>query len=282
MPDRICARFAAIAAFVFARDLRPVRRDAGEAVLDRAVVEARLPGSGNCRLDAAQVVRAPVVGRGGQPLLRRELLRVGVVPDPGDPRLLGEDAGRGAVDVLAEHVGAGGGEGLRGGGLLRRREPRVRPDDPHLGAGVRRLRAEREGVQVPHDLGDAVGHHVADDALLGRRARGHAGEVDRVLASAEVLGLVRLDLQAGRLLEQDLRVLRVELAVDAELEHPERRPDDHVVTVADEAGDDLRDGRVAEDVLLVGRLHLVAERLLDVQASGVVRLRPPAVVVRPG
>src|SRR5581483_3749432 len=38
------------------RDLRPVRRQAGEPVLDRAVVEARLPGAGDRGLDPAQVV----------------------------------------------------------------------------------------------------------------------------------------------------------------------------------------------------------------------------------
>src|SRR6478609_7567415 len=90
------------------RHLRAEGREAGEAVLDRAVIEAGLPGPGHRRLDAAQVVRAPVVDRRGQPLLRRELLCVRVVADPRHAVLLGEDAGRGAVDVLPEHVRPGG------------------------------------------------------------------------------------------------------------------------------------------------------------------------------
>src|SRR5581483_4458077 len=83
------------------RDLRAVRGEAGEAVLDRAVVEARLPRPGHRRLDPAQVVRAPVVDGRRQPLPGRELLRVRVVADPRDPRLLGVDACRRTVDVLA-------------------------------------------------------------------------------------------------------------------------------------------------------------------------------------
>ena len=72
------------------RDLRPVRREAREAVLDRAVVEARLPGSVDRRLDALHVVRAPVVDRRRQPLLRRRLARVRVVADPRDALRLGD------------------------------------------------------------------------------------------------------------------------------------------------------------------------------------------------
>src|SRR5581483_2903796 len=45
------------------------RRQLGEAVLQTAVVVARLPRSVHRGLDAPQVVRAPVVDRAGQPLL---------------------------------------------------------------------------------------------------------------------------------------------------------------------------------------------------------------------
>ena len=55
--------------------------------------------------------------------------------------------------------------------------------------------------------GIANGDDVADHALLGRGARGHAGEVDRVLAGAEVLGHVLGAARAGRHLELDVRVL---------------------------------------------------------------------------
>src|SRR4029079_1167769 len=116
---------------------------------------------------------------------------------------------------------------------------------------------------------------------LARSARGHTGEVDRVLTCAEVLGLIRLDLQPRRLLELDVRILRVELPVDAVLEHPERAAEDHRVALAHEARDDLRRLGVREDVLLVGRLDLVPEGLLYEQAPAFVRLRPAAVVVRP-
>src|SRR6266849_6435134 len=61
---------------------RAVRRDADEVVLEVSVVEAGLPGAVHRGLDAAEVVRAPVVHGCGEPRLRRELLRVGVVADP--------------------------------------------------------------------------------------------------------------------------------------------------------------------------------------------------------
>src|SRR5215210_1900849 len=64
------------------RDLRAERGEADHPILDRPVVEARLPGAVLRRLHAAQVVRAPVVDRRRQPLLRRELHRVRVVADP--------------------------------------------------------------------------------------------------------------------------------------------------------------------------------------------------------
>jgi hypothetical protein len=263
-------------------DLRAVGSKAREAVLDRAVVEPRLPGTVHGRLHPADVVLAPVVDGGRQPLLRGELLCIRVVADPGDARLLGVDPRGRSVDVLPDHVGSGCNERLGRRGLLRRRDPCVRPDELHLRTRVRRLGAEREGVDVPHDLGDAVGHHVADDALLGRGAGRHAREVDRVFGCAEVLGLVRLELLPCRLLEDDLRVLLPELAVDPEFEHAERRGEDHVVAVACETGHDLRHRRVAEHVLLVGGLHLAAERLLNGESSGIVRLRPAAVVVWAG
>src|SRR5436189_3191041 len=88
------------------RDLRAVRGQPDHPVLDGAVVEAALPASAHRGLDALEVVGAPVVDRGRQPLLRREGLRVRVVADPRHALRLGELAGRGTVDVLAEHVRA--------------------------------------------------------------------------------------------------------------------------------------------------------------------------------
>src|SRR5579885_2851942 len=112
------------------RDARPVRRELREAVVDRAVVEAGLPRAVHRRLHAAEVVQAPVVDRGGQPGLGRELRRVRVVADPRDVLRLRVLPGRGRVDVLAEHAGACGDEALRRLLLLRRVEPRVRPHEP--------------------------------------------------------------------------------------------------------------------------------------------------------
>src|SRR6266511_3654038 len=80
--------------------LRPVRREPGEAVLEAAVVEVRLPRPVHCGLRLAQVVRPPVVDRGRQPLLGRERARVRVVTDPRNAlRLLLLTGGR-AVHVL--------------------------------------------------------------------------------------------------------------------------------------------------------------------------------------
>src|SRR2546421_13079967 len=62
--------------------LGPVRRERREAVLDRPVVEGRLPRPVHRGLDAPQVVRPPVVDRCGQPRLRRERPRVRVITNP--------------------------------------------------------------------------------------------------------------------------------------------------------------------------------------------------------
>src|SRR4051794_36596785 len=105
--------------------LRPVRGERREAVLDAPVVEAGLPRAVHRGLRAAEVVRPPVVDRGGQPGLRRELLRVRVVADPRDAGRLGELAGGGRVDVLAEHVRARGVQALGRLLLLGGVEPRV-------------------------------------------------------------------------------------------------------------------------------------------------------------
>src|SRR5438034_9216680 len=102
-----------------------IRRDVGEAVLDRAVVETRLPRAVHRSPHPLRVVAAPVVDRGGEPRGRRELLGVRVVPDPRDPLRLRVLSGRRAVDVLPEHVGAGGDEALGRLLLLVGRQPRV-------------------------------------------------------------------------------------------------------------------------------------------------------------
>src|SRR5438093_10909603 len=96
--------------------VRPEWSELREAVREAAVVEAGLPRARHRFLDALRVVDAPVVERRGEPRLGRELLRVGVVADPRDALRLGELAGRGRVDILAEHVGARGDKAL--GGLL--------------------------------------------------------------------------------------------------------------------------------------------------------------------
>src|SRR3954469_3031165 len=165
-----------------------LRGDAGaercelrEPVLQAAVVGAGLPGSVHRSLGPLEVVRAPVVDRGCEPLLRREALRVGVVADPRDADRLRVLAGRRAVDVLSEDVGTGGLQVLGGLLLLRRIEPRVRPDDPHLRARMRLLDAESERIRVPDHLGNRKRHDVPDGAALRCRAGGDAGQVDRVL-----------------------------------------------------------------------------------------------------
>src|SRR6478735_3101337 len=108
------------------RDLRPERGDPGEAVGHAAVVAPRLPGAVHGALDLLEVVRAPVVNRGGEPRGRRELLRVAVVADPRQALGLCELARGGAVDVLPDHVCAGSGEALGRLLLLGHVEPRLR------------------------------------------------------------------------------------------------------------------------------------------------------------
>src|SRR5205085_2042656 len=135
-----------------------------------AVVVAGLPGAVHGGLDAPQVVRTPVVDRAGQPLLRRELLRVGVVADPRDADGLGVLAGRRAVDVLAEHVCARGLQARRRV-LLGGRRGRVlvagrRGEDDLVAVGrgpVEHRRALRPFGDVPLEGRDAL----AAGRLLG-------------------------------------------------------------------------------------------------------------------
>src|SRR6266508_567221 len=91
-----------------------VGRQAREAVLDRPVVEAGLPGPVHRGPDAGHVVHAPVVDRRRQPRLRRELARVRVVTRPRDPLLLRVLTCRRRVDVLAQDVGTRGHQALCG------------------------------------------------------------------------------------------------------------------------------------------------------------------------
>src|SRR5206468_1766076 len=60
----------------------------------------------------------------------------------------------------------------------------------------------------------------------------------------------------------------------------ERRPEDHLVAVANQALDHLAGLRPLRDELLEGRLDLRAESLLNGEAALVVGLRPAGVVVR--
>src|SRR6266550_1237889 len=258
-------------------DLRPVGREPDHPVLDASVVEAALPAAVHRGLDAPEVVRPPVVDRRGQPLLRRERVRVGVVADPRDVLRLRVLAGRRTVDVLSENVGAGYHEALRGLLLLREIEPGVCPDQTNLRAWVRRLRAERERIRVADDLRDRKRHDVAEHALLARRTGCHPRQVDPVLAGAEVLGEVLRLSRSRRLLELHVGML-LRFGDHAALE-AERRREDDLVAVADEALDHLARLRSFRHELLERRLHLRAELLLHVQAALVVRLRPPVVVV---
>ena len=147
-----------------------------------------------------------------------------------------------------------------------------------LRARMRVLRAECERVRVPDHLGDRERDDVADVAALRGCARSHAGEVDRFLASTEVLGHVRQNGRARRHLELDVGML-LRRRRHRGLE-PERRREDDLVPVADQAVDHLGDLRSLGDVLLESCLDFAAERLLHHQASLVMCLRPAAVVVR--
>ena len=77
----------------------------------------------------------------------------------------------------------------------------------HLGARMRQLRAERERVRVPDDLGDREGDDVADVPALRGRTGGHPRQEHRVLGRTEVLRQVLGRVRPGRLLEQHVRVL---------------------------------------------------------------------------
>ncbi len=144
---------------------------------------------------------------------------------------------------------------------------------------MRRLRTEREGVRVADDLRDGERDDVADHALLRRRARRHAGQVDRVLARSEIDREVLRGLVARGVLEVDVGVLLRRRRHRVHV--PERRREDDLVAVTDKAVDHLRGLWPLRDALLERGDDILAELLLDVEASEVVGLRPAAVVVRP-
>src|SRR5439155_8772888 len=259
-------------------DLRPVRSEADHAVLDAAVVEVRLPGPVEQGLGLPEVVGAPVVDRGGQPLLRSELARIRVVAHPRNAFRLSVLTGRRTVDVLTEAVCAGRNEALCCLVLLALIEPGVRPDQSDLCAGVGCLRTEGERVGMPNDLRNRERNDVTDDTLLRCGTCCHPGEVDPILSRAEVLRHVR-GLRGARChLELHVRVL-LRRCHDRRLE-AERRGEDDLVAVSNEAFDDLSGLRAFRHELLVRRLDLGAELLLHVEAALVVCLRPAVIVVR--
>jgi hypothetical protein len=267
----------------FGRDQRAELGQTGEAVLDRAVPEPRLPLAGHGGLHARQVVRTPVVHGCGQPLPGRGRAGVGVVADPGDVVVLGVLAGCRRVHVLTQNTRPRRSQRRRGSPLLRLAVPRERPDHPDLRAGMRRLHAKREGVRMADHLRDGERDDVADGVAAGLHGgtSRHARQVDAVLPCPVVLGLVRLDLLAGGLLEEDLRILVVELPVGTSLEIAVAGGEDHLVAVVHQTRHHLRDLGVL-DVLLVRHLHPRTKVLLDVKPPSLVGLRPAAVVVGAG
>src|SRR5580765_4547759 len=259
-------------------DLRSVRGQTDHAVLEAAVVEVRLPGPVDSGLGLAQVVRAPVVDRSGQPLLGSERVGVGIVTDPGHTLRLRVLAGRRTVDVLAKNVRACGDETLCRLFLLTQIKPVVGPDQPDLCAGMRCLRTERECVGMPDDLGNRKRDDVTDHTLLRAGTGCHPGQVDPILSCSEVLRHVLRLSGAGCHLELHVRIL-LRSSNNRRLE-AEGRGEDDLVAVADEALDDLCRLRAFRHELFVCRLNFRAELALDIQAPLVVSLRPAVVVMR--
>ena len=111
----------------------------------------------------------------------------------------------------------------------------------HLGLGVRRLGAEGERVDVAHDLRDRrTGRCSRSDPSCSQRPQPCPRGRSCPRPHRSTRPWFFLIWQTGRLLEEDVRVLLVELPVDAVLEHAERAAEDHGVALADKAGDDLR------------------------------------------
>src|SRR6266571_1013388 len=246
-----------------------------EAVLEAAVVAAALPAPVHRRLDAGELVWAPVVDSAGQPLVGGERLLVGVVAAPFQAVRLGRIAGGGAVLALSEDVDSELDQALGRLLFLGGVEPGRGPDDPHRRSGMGGLRAEGEGVDLADHLGDREGRDEADPAVLGRGASRHPGQVIGVLGSAEELRKVLVQLISGRLLEVHVGVLlrrRRHLLVE-----PERGAEDDLVFVRDQGVDDLAHLRAFGHVLLERGLDLAAKLLLDVQPAVVVGLRPAGI-----
>src|SRR6267378_5296725 len=111
-----------------------IRGEVDKAVLEAAVVAAGLPRSTDGRLDAPELVRAPVVNGRGEPRVGRERACIRVVAGPLQARRLRGVTGRRAVLALAEHVDARRDQGLGRLLLLWRVKPGRGPDHLHRGA----------------------------------------------------------------------------------------------------------------------------------------------------
>ena len=136
--------------------------------------------------------------------LGRERAHVGVVTHGVHAAFLGSFLRAGGILVLGDDVAAHVQEGL-GGFLFRGRiVPGLGPDYAYLYVGVHGLCAEGEGVDAADDFGDGEGRHVAEHVGLAHGARDHAGQITRLIDTAEIVGHVFGVLVAGAVQELDL------------------------------------------------------------------------------
>ena len=154
-------------------------------------------------------------------------------------------------------------------------EPGVHPDHLGLDLGVHATSTQGEGVDVAEHLGDGEGSHEADDVGLGRHAGQHAGHVGVLVEAPLVVAQVGRGLEAGGVLEEDLRVIPGDLL--HRVSEAEGGGEDELVALGHEVPDDSLGVRSLGDLLDVGGLHLVAEPGLDRLAAEVVGVGPAGV-----
>ena len=167
---------------------------------------------------------------------------------------------------------------LGGVGFLARIEPGVHPDDLDLDVRIDRLGAEHGGVDVGDDLRDRERDDVAEHAGLRHLGGDLALDVAALIEAGRIGAHVLGALEAGGVLEIHVRVFVRHL--QRRLHEAERGGEDQLVAGAGELLDRALGIGTFGDVLEIGGLDLVAERLYHGLAAEFVLVGPAEIADR--
>ena len=195
------------------------------------------------------------------------------------PRVRGNLHGGRRIGVLHEDVGALVGQRLGGVGFLARVEPGVHPDHLELDVGIDGLRAEHGRIDAGNHLRDRERGDVTEHALLRHLAGDHALDVAAFVEAAGIGAHVGRALEAGGMLEHDLGKLLRDF--ERRVHVAERGGEDQLVAGARQLRDRALGIRALADVLEIGGLDLVAQRLHHLLAADFVPVGPAKIADRP-